>query len=251
MLEFDDVTALPLLYHLNSEPWLNLDAYAATSAEVPFPQRVGPESLQLPKSDEPDGISRVIRRRHSCRDFEAKSMPLETAAALFAFAYGTFDLVGLPDGHVALTRPVPSAGGLYPLQLYAIVLHIEGCADGVFRYEPLHHRLEPVARAPRVEEASELLLAQPFISNANLVIFVAAQFQRTLAKYGPRGYRYVLLEAGHVAQNLCLLAEERGLATLCIGGFRDAKVNGWLGIDGMREAVVYGVAVGYSASVTG
>ena len=99
-------------------------------------------------------------------------------------------------------------------------------------------------------ETAAALLAQPFISNANLVIFVAAQFQRTLAKYGPRGYRYVLLEAGHVAQNLCLLAEERGLTTLCIGGFRDAKVNGWLGIDGMREAVVYGVAVGYSASVT-
>ena len=77
--------------------------------------------------------------------------------------------------------------------------------------------------------------------------FLSAVFARTLKKYGPRGYRYILLEAGHCAQNLCLLAAERGLATLCLGGFQDTKLNRLLGLDGTTEAVVYCQGVGYAA----
>jgi SagB-type dehydrogenase family enzyme len=73
-------------------------------------------------------------------------------------------------------------------------------------------------------------------------------FKRTLTKYGPRGYRYVLLEAGHVALNLCLLAGEHQLGSLCVGGFLDAKLNRFLGLDGINEAIVYCVGAGYPAT---
>ena len=74
---------------------------------------------------------------------------------------------------------------------------------------------------------------------------MTAVLDRTLHKYGARGYRYILLEAGHAAQNLCLLASERGLASLCVGGFADAAVNRFLGLDPRTEATVYCVGVGH------
>jgi SagB-type dehydrogenase family enzyme len=77
------------------------------------------------------------------------------------------------------------------------------------------------------------------------VIVLSANFGRTLKKYGARGYRYVLLEAGHVAQNICLTAAELGLGSLCVGGYRDRGLNHALGLDGQHEAVVYCIGVGY------
>jgi SagB-type dehydrogenase family enzyme len=72
-------------------------------------------------------------------------------------------------------------------------------------------------------------------------------FERTILKYGERGYRFVLLEVGHIAQNLCLLAEEMGLGAVCLGGFYDREVETVLGIDGTDESILYLVAVGHKA----
>ena len=87
----------------------------------------------------------------------------------------------------------------------------------------------------------------PFIRDANLIVAIAAVFNRTQKKYGPRGYRYILIESGHVGQNVCLRASELGLATLCMGGFVDSELNALLGLAPTREGVVYTVAVGYDA----
>ena len=76
---------------------------------------------------------------------------------------------------------------------------------------------------------------------------ISAVFPRTLRKYGARGYRYVLLEAGHVAQTICLLAAEQQLGSLCMGGFWDARLNAFLKFDGTTQAVVYCVGVGHPA----
>ena len=78
------------------------------------------------------------------------------------------------------------------------------------------------------------------------MLFVAV-LDRTLHKYGARGYRYILLEAGHAAQNLCLLAAERGLSSLCAGGFIDTRINALLDLTQGREAVVYCVGTGHPA----
>src|SRR5262249_55053063 len=93
----------------------------------------------------------------------------------------------------------------------------------------------------------EFLFAAPFLENVNVVVFMSAVFDRMLHKYGARGYRYILFEAGHAAQNLCLLAEELGLATLCAGGFMDAAMNRFLELDPRIEGCIYFVGVGHSA----
>ena len=84
-----------------------------------------------------------------------------------------------------------------------------------------------------------------FVAAANVVVFLAAVFARTQTKYGPRGYRYVLLEGGHVAQNLCLMAAERGLGSLCMGGFIDAALNRFLDLAPLAEGAIYTVGVGH------
>ena len=80
------------------------------------------------------------------------------------------------------------------------------------------------------------------MENANLVFCLVADFSRTQKKYGPRGYRYILLEAGHSAQNICLAATELGLGSLCMGGFVDSLVNSYLGLEPHDEGLVYAVA---------
>jgi SagB-type dehydrogenase family enzyme len=248
MIKSDDSTALPLLYHLNSEPWLNLDAYAATSAEVPFLVRVPPDQcVALPQPEAGGPVARTLAMRRSCRRYAARALNAHVLAGLLAGAYGVQVTATPDDDRVMLRRPVPSAGALYPLELYLILTRIEGVPDGVYRYQPLHHRLEPVRLPPTSEEVGDLLLAQAFVGEANVLLFVAASLGRTLDKYGPRGYRYLLLEGGHVVQALCLLATECGLASLCIGGFRDSRINRWLGLDGVHEAVIYAVALGWAA----
>lgn len=247
MLPVHDTRSLALLFHLNSEPWLNPDAYASEGYEVHYKQmREIDELVPLPPR-EVGGLGNLIARRVSCRAYAAKPLPLAILSEMLAGAYGPTRIVRLPTGVEMDSRAVPSAGGLYPLELYLLCRRVEDLSDGLYHYRILEHGLEPLRGAVSHEEASTFLLAEPFIENANVILFMAAIFDRTLHKYGPRGYRYILLESGHVAQNLCLLATERALGSLCIGGFMDGKTNAFLGLDGTDEAVVYALAFGHPA----
>ena len=119
-------------------------------------------------------------------------------------------------------------------------------SGGLYRYRPLAHALEERARGDVGAWLTRSTYAFPFVENANLVVALVATFERSQKKYGPRGYRYILLEAGHAAQNLCLRATELGLATLCIGGFVDGLVNEILELRPTEAGVVYMVAAGYA-----
>jgi SagB-type dehydrogenase family enzyme len=248
MLPAEDPYSLALLYHVNSEPWLNLEAYDDPLNEMRFkrlPVSGRAQPLLEPHSD--SLLQRLIRRRRSCRDFVQKEMPLASLSDILANSYGISEILVNPDGLKSYARPVPSGGALYPLEIYIAAQSIEGCGDGVYHYNIPTHCLEPMRHGPSVEELCNHLLNQYFVKAANTVLMFSAVFERTLRKYGPRGYRYVLLEAGHAAQNVCLLATELGLATLCIGGFQDHRLNAHLGLDGTNEAIIYLVAIGYGA----
>src|SRR5262249_37877029 len=150
-----------------------------------------------------------------------KTMPLAAVSALAAAAYGIVELARLDDGGNFFRRSVPSAGGLFPLELFVFLQRVEGLSDGLYHYEVRGHSLELLgAHGPA--DLEPFLYPYPFIRDANLVFAIAAVFERNQKKYGPRGYRYTLLGAGHVAQNVCLSAAELGLATLCMGGFEDS-----------------------------
>jgi SagB-type dehydrogenase family enzyme len=246
MMPFEDETTLSLLYHLNSEPWRNDDAYRSANYHQEFKEIDSPVARTTlpPAPDSP--LCRLIRRRRSCRAYLAQPMPISCVSALAAAAYGIVETARLEGGGSMLRRTVPSAGGLFPLELFVFLERVEGLSDGLYHYDVRGHTMEFV-RGVLTADLAPFLYPYPFIRDANLVFTVAAVFGRNQKKYGPRGYRYTLLEAGHLAQNICLRAIELGLATLCLGGFEDSRLNRVLGLEPTREGVVYAVAVGYDA----
>jgi SagB-type dehydrogenase family enzyme len=196
--------------------------------------------VDLPASADSPLVS-LQRARHSCRAFAARQMPLATLAALLA---GTQGIVGATEASF-LRRATPSAGGLFPLDLHVFARRVDGLPEGLHRYDPLAHALIELDRHDVSGRLAEAAYAYPFIVDANAVFALVARFPRTQDKYGPRGYRYILLEAGHCAQNLILRAAELDLGSLCIGGFADGLLNAQLGLDPTVAGVVYLVAAGF------
>jgi SagB-type dehydrogenase family enzyme len=248
MLPYTDETTLSMLYHLNSEPWANNEAYQNAVYDVEYKDvaSFGPP-LSLPQPPE-SSIARVSVKRNSCRDFEAKTLPLPLLSSILKSSYGVSraDRI-MPMDLLAEMRPVPSAGGLFPLEIYLLSQRVEGLSDGLHHYNVRRHSLETLS-ATLFEQFQPALFMYSAVKDANIILFLAAVFKRTQKKYGPRGYRYILLEAGHLAQNVCLLAAESNLGTLCMGGYSDTEVNRLLDLNARDEGVVYSVAVGWPTS---
>ena len=140
-------------------------------------------------------------------------------------------------------RPVPSGGALYPLELYVAALAVEGVDPGVYHYHPFRHRLERLRGLERAEVAAALVDPQ-LAEHAAALLVVTAMFWRSRFKYGLRGYRFALLEAGHVMQNAVLAAAAMRLPALPLGGFYDCKLDELVGGDGLEEASLYALLLG-------
>jgi SagB-type dehydrogenase family enzyme len=214
---------------------------------LPAPPKEYPSAplLALPAPRLPPVLlEQAMRERISCRRFSASPLGLEELATLLHAAYGIRSRSQL-GGLELLERPVPSAGGLYPLELYVLVREVEAQPRGVHHYNPVLHGLEQVSATPISREAVTALFAgQPHAGGAGAVVVVTAVVERSLDKYGDRGYRYLLLEAGHVAQNLNLAVAALRLGACDLGAFADHDVAELLGVDLEAEIPLYGIAIG-------
>lgn len=247
IIPLKDGEALSRLFHINSEPWANTEAYEqAKDYEVEY-REIANESapISLPAAAETQ-LMKLLKARQSCREYEAKSISLATLASIMTCAYGITRTAPVANVTQGYFRTVPSAGGLFPLEIYVLLRNVDGVADGIYHYNVRQHALELFREGSWFAELDKALIFAPMITNANLIFFLTAVFNRTQKKYGPRGYRYILLEAGHIAQNICLAATEQKLGSLCMGGYYDGKLNRFLGFDGLREAVVYSIAAGHA-----
>jgi SagB-type dehydrogenase family enzyme len=146
--------------------------------------------------------------------------------------------------HVSQTfRPYPSGGGLFPIEVYVISNAVAGLPATISYYEARNHRLRPLPNSA----ASEFRAAETTGDDAEpaaCAIVVTAVFDRSVQKYGPRGYRLALIEAGHMMQNLLLVATGLGLKSLVSGSFYEAEVERALHLDGVSEAVLATVFLG-------
>lgn len=127
-------------------------------------------------------------------------------------------------------RTAPSAGGLYPLELYLFAGRIEALNSGVYHYNPDKHTLELIRARDLREELSVAALKQQWVKKAPAVILFAGNYSRTAKKYGLRARRYVHIEVGHAAQNVYLQATALGLGAVMVGAFNDQKVRKITGI---------------------
>ena len=122
-------------------------------------------------------------------------------------------------------RAAPSAGALYPLEIVVAAGHVEGLEPGIYRYRPAWHALERAAAGDRRGELAAAALGQDWMADAPVIVGIAGVYERTTRKYGQRGERYVHMETGHAAQNLCLQAQALGLAACMVGAFADGAVQ--------------------------
>jgi SagB-type dehydrogenase family enzyme len=194
----------------------------------PHPSRSYPGAPRTPlaRGEIETPLGTALRSRRSRREFGA----------------GPFTQTG-PLLHAAVgIRSYPSAGALYPIELHVVAQDAE-VPDGLHHYDVRAHALE-LRRPGRLQTAlADVTLDQPTVADARLVLALIAVASRVTWKYGPRGWRYIWLEAGHMAQNLCLVAEALQLVAFPVGGFYDAELSALLELPA-DETPLYLIALG-------
>jgi SagB-type dehydrogenase family enzyme len=199
---------------------------------------------ELPEPAETGELAGLIARRRSRRDFATRPLALESVSALLRFSVGETAAADEGVGRPRPFRAAPSAGALYPLEAYLVAARVDGLATGVHRYDPAAHALEHIDFQPRLDALARATAMDELGAAAGMMVVTAIP-ARSRLKYGERAYRFVLLEAGHVAQNMLLVAEQLGLSACAVGGFVDAEVDTAIGIDGVDEISLYVVALGH------
>jgi SagB-type dehydrogenase family enzyme len=207
-----------------------------TYKHYPLARRV---PLSTPETQGGPPLWQALSARRSQRRFQPVAIPESHLSQLLWAAQGvTLQTEGYSF------RTAPSAGALYPVETYVVVNAVAGVEAGVYHYAVRDHALEELRAGDCRAEVARAALDQAVAARANAVFVWTAWFQRSKWKYRQRAYRYVYLDAGHIAENVALAAAGLGLGSCQVGALYDGEVNALLGIDGQEESVVYMTVVG-------
>ena len=232
-------------YHEWSKPTyagVLLKSFHARPQPSVYKEYPGAPAVELPPVPAPSGLAleEVIARRRSVREYADRPI---TLAELSRLLHST---AGIPDRRAPTLafRPLPSSGSLYPSEVSPAVFDVAGLAPGAYHYDVQRHRLALVRAGDFRREVFQAAVSQEMILRTGLVLVLTGLYERVRWKYTDRSYRYLMLEAGHLGQNVYLAATAIGLGPCGIGAFFDDDLNRLLGLDGREEAVVYLLAVG-------
>ena len=181
-------------------------AQLQTDITLPKPSTTGDKSLE-----------QLLNQRRSVRDFQNREISLAQLGQLLWAAQG----ITHPQGF----RTAPSAGALYPLELYVVANKVKTLQAGVYHYHPHQHQLTEIRENDISKILARASYGQSSVRDAAAVIVFTAIYERTTVKYNKRGIRYTHIEAGHAAENLFLQAEALGLGTVVVGAFYDDEVR--------------------------
>ncbi|MGD2185857.1 MAG: SagB/ThcOx family dehydrogenase [Desulfobacterales bacterium] len=177
------------------------------------------DTIQLPEPryDGDISVEYALHMRRSVRSYKDDPLNLSEISQILWSAQGIT--------HPGRFRTAPSAGALYPLELYVIAGSVQNLPSAIYHYKPDKHILTKTVSGDMRSDLSRAALRQSAIKKAPAVLLFCAVYERTTEKYGRRGIHYVHMEAGHAAQNVCLQAVAMGLSTVVIGAFRDMEVQ--------------------------
>lgn len=194
------------------------------------------ETVTLPAASRESEISleEALSKRQSTRSFADEALRLKELLQLLWAAQGIT--------HGREFRTAPSAGALYPLEVYALVGRVDDLSVGLYKYDISKHALTRVKDGDQRQFFSEAVYQPTIIKQAPLTLIISAVYKRTTVKYGERGIRYVHMEVGHAGQNVMLQATALGLGCVGIGAFDDDFVKGFLG--SKEEAPLYIIPIG-------
>lgn len=190
-------------------------------------------NLPQPERDGSVSVEQAVKQRRTTRSFAPAPLRLGALSQLLWAAQGITE----PGGY---KRAAPSAGALYPMDVYAVVGEdcVEGLEAGVYHYRPEDHAVSRVIRGDQRSGVARSALSQMWMAQAPVNLAVTAEYSRITGKYGKRGVRYAMIEAGHIGQNIFLQAEALGLKAGIVGAFRDSDLIKVLGIPGDHEPLV-------------
>jgi SagB-type dehydrogenase family enzyme len=217
--------------------YLDWENKPETYKEYPSARKV-----QLPKILPSQTLPAVeaLKKRKSIRSFLPKPLSITDLSFLLWAATG---VQRTEQGYEF--RTVPSAGALYPIETYLIANNVEGLEKALYHYDIQEHALEELKAGSFGEKMARAALGQKMLAAAPVVLVWTAVFARSKWKYAQRAYRYVYLEAGHIAENLALSAASVGLGSCQIGAFFDDEINQIIGVEGVEESVLYLSVVGH------
>jgi SagB-type dehydrogenase family enzyme len=246
------------LFHLSSKghdsPVLNA---ASTGSQWPpewrtiyyksYPQL---EKITLPETSYTADLFETIRKRRSTREFDTLPIDIKKLSTLLRYSCGiagskqneTLQIDGSPVHNM---RAQPSGGGRFPVETYVLVfVGTPEVPAGTYHYNVKMHSLDVLKERSFSATDISNLITYDFVKKASCVIILTAVFKRSQMKYGERGYRYIMLEAGHIGQNLYLTSEALDLGCCAMGGTQDTEIEKLLDIDGVGESVLYGIVIG-------
>ncbi len=182
----------------------------------------------------------LLKDRQSVRNYEpGYRLSLYELFVLLNYSYGITRQEPISDGNGTMSfRYVPSPGGLYPLEIYVLLLHSHA-EPGLYHFRPDTLDLECLKEGHFLAEVKPNIQAEPYINinSASAIVFTTGIYERVMIKYGERGYRFLLHESGFVALMMSLLNETLGLGSCMVGGYDDEKINRFLGVNGVFETV--------------
>lgn len=167
-------------------------------------------------------VESTLKKRRSIRQFSKQSLSLPDLSQLLWAAQGMTARNG--------GRTAPSAGALYPLELYVVAGKVDSLPAGLYHYQPRGHRLQDMAAGDLRKSLAAAALDQAWIRRAPAVLVITGVYERSAKKYGERARRYTHIEVGHAAQNVYLQAAALALGTVIVGAFDDAEVGRILGL---------------------
>jgi SagB-type dehydrogenase family enzyme len=194
-------------------------------------------------------FDRTLLSRRSVRTFSNKPLSILEVSKVIFFSNGITETSTVDNNEQTKQnfRTCPSAGALYPIEIYVIALNINDLPTGIYHYNARENSLESVSLKDTREHLANELKNITFteeVGSAPAIIVLTGIPSRSKVKYGERGYRFALMEAGHICQNILLTATSLNLNSFPIGGFIDDELNQLLKIDGLEEMSLYIIPIG-------
>jgi len=217
----------------------------ATRIPEPLKSIRGARRTKLPAVEAAGEFPEVLRERRTWRKYGAGAVPLESLSQILKLTFGIQGWVEVAGVGRAAIKTSPSGGDLHPTEAYVLVQRVDGVKPGIYHYQAARHEVEWLRGGVSRRTLERNLGGQRWFSRAAFLVAMTTVSGRTRWKYDyPRAYRALLLEAGHLAQTFCLTATWLGLAPFSTIAMKDTKWEEWLGIDGVKESVLYIVGAG-------
>ena len=195
----------------------------------------GDLSLPAPSRQGTVSVEEALNSRRTHRSFQGRALNLTQFAQMLWAAYGVTTVSGGRQ-----LKTAPSAGGMYPIDIYAVVGDggVESVAPGVYHYLPESHAVRAVSSGDVRKEVASACFRQLWMAEASLFLVITGEYARSSVKYGPRGVVYTQIEAGHVGQNVFLQAEALGLKSGIVGAFQKEDLMKALRIPAAHEPLL-------------